>query len=983
MTRSEEVTYAFYDWETKLRGWGLYEVPVEIEPPFEYFTQPERGQMEDDGVIRLFPSFKSRKKTSEPVEPPQPKEFEVEQELRTLEIAFGAEHSLEVDKVKHFLVLVSRSLNPVTFEVLARAGTIIYRLIAYDEDFQMLQALFESYFPGLACVEAETTLPFVEEQEIGIVDIGLDSEVFIPITGLGKDPLLHKGLLTLLGNFSRNEGAIVQVTFKGANAPWGKALVDATTTSDNQPFFVDAPQFTDRAKEKASSALFAVRMRIACQAEDDQSTNLLSKRILESLRPYRSEGGDSNQFIYIDNVGIPYEVHLHDLVNTTAHRTGFLLTLDELAGLVHFPSVEHLPRSMVAETSGTYPVDSSLQSGQYSIGVNSHAGVESEVFLSDTERLKHMHVLGATGVGKSTFLVSLALEDAEAHNGFTVLDPHGDLVDDIIASLPEHRLKDVVLFDPSDVEHPIGINLLEAKSDAEKIILNSDLISVFQSQATSWGDQMTNIVQMAIAAFIESSDPGTLMEFRQFLQNEGYREKVLMDVQDPMVRSFWLEDFKTYRKGATAPILTRLNAFLGPKTIRHIMGVSKGLQFNEILNGKKILLAKLSQGQIGVANSTLLGVLLLSKLYQAALARQSTDRHKRHVHYLYIDEFHNFLTPTMSSILTGVRKYNLGLVLAHQNLDQLNRKDGELRSTLLANAFNRVAFRVGDDDARILARGTEHFEENDYLNLGTGNAIVRVGRAHQDFNLLTRKLADDADPNGQKLKKVVEYSRKYYATDKSDAEESINRLFGSKIPVSEPVAAEVIATDKESKEEGLKDFEEQAEEVHQSKKKERSESLHRYLQESVRSMAQSMGWRATIEAEVPGGRIDVLLERAQDKVGVEVSVTNSDDYEMGNITKCLQHCSKVILIAPDEDKRKRLYAKANDLLPSEELNKVQILDEPGFGNWLTSSLPIPATEQKTIAGYRVKVSYSDTPDKEERKKSIIDAVLRKRSKKGL
>ena len=348
-------------------------------------------------------------------------------------------------------------------------------------------------------------------------------------------------------------------------------------------------------------------------------------------------------------------------------------------------------------------------------------------------------MIGATGTGKSTFLLNSIVQDIQCGNGVAVLDPHGDLIESVLNYIPANRLKDVILIDPSDPEYSVGFNILKANTELEKEVLSSDLVSVFQRFSTSWGDQMTSVLANTLLAFLESSEGGTLLDVRRFLIEPTFRDRVLKTVSDPSILYYWNKEFPIIKTNSIGSILTRLDSFLRPKAIRHIFSQKEGLNFSDILNSQKILLVKLSHGLIGESNSYLLGSLLVSKIYQTALSRQSTHMDDRKEFYVYIDEFQNFITPSISSILSGGRKYRLGLILAHQSLDQISSANTELASALIANAGIRVCFRLGESDAVKLEKGFASFTSEDLLNLSTGEAICRVGRSDMDFNVSVPK----------------------------------------------------------------------------------------------------------------------------------------------------------------------------------------------------------------------------------------------------
>jgi hypothetical protein len=362
-----------------------------------------------------------------------------------------------------------------------------------------------------------------------------------------------------------------------------------------------------------------------------------------------------------------------------------------------------------------------------------------------------------------------------------VLDPHGDLVNKILGVIPAERVKDVVLVDPSDEEYSIGLNILSAHSDLEMNLLSSDLVSVFERLSSTWGDQMNSVLQKAIHVFLESSERGTLDDLRRFLIEPAYRAEFLKSVRDPELLYYWQKAFPQLTGNRSiGPVITRIDAFLAPKPIRYMVSQTENrLDFGKIMDSGKIFLAKLPGGLIGKENSYLLGTLLVSKFQQLAMSRQEQEIEARSDFWIYIDEFQNFITPSMAEILSGVRKYRIGLTLAHQELHQLER-DRDVASAVLSNPFTRVVFRVGDSDAKRLADGFAFFESRDFQNLETGQAICRIERADNDFNL-TVPLPETVDPTQAKATRqaVIAASRAKYATPRADVEAALFAKFQS------------------------------------------------------------------------------------------------------------------------------------------------------------------------------------------------------------
>jgi hypothetical protein len=354
------------------------------------------------------------------------------------------------------------------------------------------------------------------------------------------------------------------------------------------------------------------------------------------------------------------------------------------------------------------------------------------------------------------------------------------LIDAILQRIPPERADDVVLLDPADEDFPVGFNILSAHSELEKNLLASDLVAVFRRLSTSWGDQMNAVLGNAIIALLESNRGGTLIDLRRFLVEPAFRREFLSTVQDQDVIYYWMKEFPLLSGRPQGPVLTRLDTFLRPKVVRYMVGQKDSrLDFADVMDRGKIFLARLSHGAIGEENAHLLGTLLVSKFHQVVLGRQRIAETERRYFWLYVDEFQNFATPSMAAILSGARKYRLGLILAHQELHQLASKAPEVASAVAANPFTRVCFRLGDDDAKKLATGFVSFEAIDLQNLSTGEAICRVERAELDFNLRTAPLSEvDERTVASVRQQAVMLSRKKYAVAREEVEAELLRSRG-------------------------------------------------------------------------------------------------------------------------------------------------------------------------------------------------------------
>ncbi|SDS02388.1 type IV secretion system DNA-binding domain-containing protein [Opitutus sp. GAS368] len=747
-------------------------------------------------------------------------------------------------------------------------------------------------------------------------------------------------------------------------------------------------------------------VRIAARSSDYDRTASILRSLASGLRAFGNPNG--NELIPLRNDDYPYEAHVADVVRRQSRRAGMILSAEELLGFVHLPSsAVRSPkfRRMLRKTKAA-PVVATGKEGVL-LGTNEHGGETREVRLTAEQRRKHMHIVGASGTGKTTLLYNLIRQDIEAGQGLAVLDPHGDLIDRILGCIPSSRIGDVVLLDPGDEEFSIGFNILSAHSDLEKNLLASDLVSVFQRLSTSWGDQMGIVLSNAIRAFLESERGGTLADLRRFLLEPGFREQFLSTVKDPDVVYYWKKGF-TQLSGnkSIGPVMTRLETFLSPKPIRYMVSQpANRLDFGEIMDSGKIFLAKLSQGAIGKENSYLLGSLLMTKFHQMAMGRQRMQETARRDFWMYVDEFQNFVTDSMAGILTEARKYRLGLTLAHQELRQLQR-DPEVAGAVLSNPYTRVCFRVGDADARTIEHGLSGFEARDLQNLGTGEAVCRVERSDYDFNLDVPPPDFPAEEEAAARRElVIELSRRTYATPRAEVEAALHRPEeaeekpGAKParvgappppavnqsepatpPVSQPVPRPVPM--------GNTTVAGAAQPSGMTMAAGRGGMQHTTVQRRLKEAAEVLDFRAVIEQSIlnNSGSVDLALSRAGVSIACEISITTTIDHEVGNVAKCLEAGYPLVAaVGVDRERLARLEnavrqslgeaaaAKVNYFLPDELIGYLRELPPP---------VP-PEPTAKQIRGYKVKRIYPQlTPEEKKRREdaaiqAIADLMKRK------
>lgn len=408
-----------------------------------------------------------------------------------------------------------------------------------------------------------------------------------------------------------------------------------------------------------------------------------------------------------------------------------------------------------------------------------------EIVRIDTgDRRAHVYVVGKTGTGKSTLIKNLAVQDIRKGRGVTVLDPHGDLVEDILWFIPKNRTNDVVYFNPADIEYPVGLNILEAEGEEAKQLTASSFISVCRHiWGEFWGPRSEFITYNALLALADT--PGnTLLGVYRMLVDEEFRKRIVARAKDPMVRIFWESDFENYnqkfQKEIVAPVQNKIGQLLTGAPLRNIVGQSKStLDLRFIMNSGKILLINLSKGRIGEDRANLLGSVLITKLYLAALERQKIAEEKRKDFYVYVDEFQNFSTDAFPAVLSEARKYRLNLTLAHQYLDQLPES---LKRAVFGNVGAILAFRVGCLDAERLEREFLPYFDREELAKQKNYEILykklAQGEAEAPSFAYTlppaERWGDEADKE-----MIIKNSRLRYGRERKKVEEKIGKWFES------------------------------------------------------------------------------------------------------------------------------------------------------------------------------------------------------------
>ena len=397
------------------------------------------------------------------------------------------------------------------------------------------------------------------------------------------------------------------------------------------------------------------------------------------------------------------------------------------------------------------------------------------------DRRRHIYTIGKTGVGKTTLLENMAIADIKAGRGVGIVDPHGEFAERIVDFVPEERLGDVIYFNPADLDYPFAFNPMEQVGTEFRHLVASGIMGVFKKiWPDVWSARMEYILNNALLSLLEF--PGsTLLGIMRMLSEPAYRKKIVENIQDPVIKSFWVNEFARYTQRleseAVAAIQNKVGQFIANPLIRNIMGQShSSLNMREIMDKGKIFIVNLSKGKIGEDNSALLGSMIITRLQLAAMSRVDTPEFKREDFFLHVDEFQNFATESFANILSEARKYRLSLVLAHQYIGQLiHDQNVKVRDAVFGNVGTIICFRVGAADAEFLEKEfLPEFNENDLVNLAKANVYVKLmidGVASRPFSAET--LPPPKPPLVSYRDVIIKNSREHYGTPRKTVEEKI------------------------------------------------------------------------------------------------------------------------------------------------------------------------------------------------------------------
>lgn len=551
------------------------------------------------------------------------------------------------------------------------------------------------------------------------------------------------------------------------------------------------PKRHQLAHDKAEIKPYKVSIRCAYASPDRSSVSRKLLAVTSSFSQFNDK--DINEFH-------PHEFHgavdrFVTQYRTRTHASPFILSAKEVATLYHLPNADEVPHIVHVLARKSDPPQDLPKQGDHDVsafGVTNYHNNFVPFGIRRSDRRRHLYTIGKSGSGKSKLLELLINEDLQNGEGLAVLDPHGDLVDAVLRYVPQHRINDVVLLDPSDTEFPIAFNPLEKVSEAQKMQVTIGFLQIFKKLfGSNWSDRLEHVLRYTTLALLDSPNT-TVLSILKMLTDKNYRQKIVSRIQDSVVKSFWVSEFAAWSEkfdaDAITPLLNKVGQFVATNMIRNMIGqpVTK-FNIRELMDNQKILLMKVSKGLLGEENSGLIGAMFITKLYQAAMERADTPEEQRKDFYLYVDEFQNFATDTFAEILSEARKYRLNLTIAHQYMGQLS---DAVRKTVFGNVGSMVSFRVGAEDAVILAEEYNPvFKERDIINLGVREFYTKMSVNGELREAFSGRTLDAPRMKDDYTRSVIAQSRTKYCLPKSKVEEMLKKWeeFASEPPKADEI----------------------------------------------------------------------------------------------------------------------------------------------------------------------------------------------------
>ncbi len=688
------------------------------------------------------------------------------------------------------------SIQPtISFEIVAKREDIRFYVWAPTKLKDLVEKQINGAYPEAEILEVDEYNIFDEKGKVAYKSFQLGKSNFYPLKtfkDLATDPML--GITSALAKMGESDAAVIQIVLTPTESDWQKAGGKFISDIKKQESDAEHAKFStsgktlDAIEGKVSKPGFETSIRILAVSEDEETAKSTVANISSSFAQF---AGDLNSLksrkIYRKASFMEEFLYRYQPMFNIFKNHVSILNSEELASIYHFPNKQVTTPHIFWLNAKTAPAPSQIPTEGLYLGMSNYRGIKRPVYLSNKDRMQHIYIIGKTGVGKSELLKDLILQDIRAGKGVCFMDPHGDAVEDILKLIPPERAEDVIYFNPSDVERPIGMNLLEARTEDEKHFAATSIINLMYKLFDPYktgivGPRFEHGVRNAMLTVM--SEPGnTFVEIMRAMTDSSYVQKLLPKVTDPIVRRYWTDQIAQTSDFHKSEVLdytvSKFGRFVTNKLIRNIIGQSQSsFDMRKVMDEGKILLINLAKGSLGEENSNFLGLLLVPRILMAAMSRSNLAKEQRKDFYFYVDEFQNFATPDFAVILSEARKYGLGLCVANQFIGQVEE---EVKNAVFGNVGTLISFRVGVTDANYLQHEfTPTFGEDDLLNVERYHSYCKTIVNNEPVPPFSMDMSKDmnkqkAEENERVAEIIKEMSRLKYGRDEKLVEAEITR----------------------------------------------------------------------------------------------------------------------------------------------------------------------------------------------------------------
>jgi len=666
------------------------------------------------------------------------------------------------------------------FEIVAKKEDIRFYVSVPEKLKDLVEKQIHGTYPGADVKEVDEYSVFSDHGKVAFAAMKLSNASFYPIQiykDLPTDPL--SSLTAGLAKMGDNEGAVVQVLISPAGSKWqkaGRSFTSKTKKEEANPetakYNID-PKTYEEIENKCSKSGFETTIRMVVSSNTKESAEAHLSNLTSSFSQYNS---DHNSFTKVKTR--LKKLFMIDFIYRYQPLFGAksILSTEELATIYHFPNKSVETPHIFWLNAKRAPAPALIPRTGLFLGKSVYRGVSRPVYISEDDRLRHTYIIGKTGVGKSELLIEMIMQDIRAGKGVCFIDPH-DTVEKIMEMIPPERAEDVIYFNPSDTQRPMGLNMIEAKTEEEKHFITTSIVGLMYKlydphKTGIIGPRFEHAIRNAMLTVM--SEPGnTFVEVVRVLTDARYVQELLPKVKDPIVRRYWTDQIAQtsdfHKSEVLDYIVSKFGRFVTNKMMRNIIGQSESaFNFRKVMDEGKILLINLAKGRIGEENSQFLGLILVPKILIGAMSRQDVPEEQRKPFYLYVDEFQNFATPDFAQILSEARKFGLALTVANQFIGQMEE---EVKNAIFGNVGTLVSFRVGVNDANYLQHEYQPvFSETDLINVERFNAYIKTivnNEPVQPFSLdLTKDMSKAKEARSVKMAEMVkQLSRLKYARD--------------------------------------------------------------------------------------------------------------------------------------------------------------------------------------------------------------------------